>query len=340
MPKYRVKLLVQQTISGKAGSKKYVELINFRVESDIDKNYLKYYDVLMDKNEVIKHLKRLASKLKARKYLVLEDLRKIPGLEYYMQYHFRGFANALKAANLPSSKLAAAMRITNEDLLNYLRDLRKLFKRNPKVWDFTDDNELYKKYSDYKISWSIYKTRFGGLRNAIKLIEKDTPVSEPEIKVPETIMEGEDKAEFQGGKGRYWGEAAEIHVTAELLYRGFQAANIPVDVGLDILAVKDNNTFYFQVKHKDTSILQPIKITKSSFEKTGRGNVYYVFVLLSNEKRDFLIIPFHIVNDWIREGIAELSEDGYLIYIKKREGKYYLKEKQLDYYLNNWKLIK
>ncbi|PIY94919.1 MAG: hypothetical protein COY68_00980 [Candidatus Levybacteria bacterium CG_4_10_14_0_8_um_filter_35_23] len=288
----------------------------------------------MDKSEVVSQLKNLASELKTRKYLTLDDLRKIPRLEYYMQFHYRGLANALKAANLPSSKLAAAMRITNEELLDYLRNLKTKLKRNPKVWDFTDDKDLYKKYSDYKISWSIYKTRFGGLRQAIKLIEKDTTKKEDETK---NLIE---KTDFLGGKGRYWGEAAEIHVTAELLYRGFQAANIPVDEGLDILAVKDNNTFYFQVKHKDISNNQAIKITKSSFEKTGRGNVYYVFVLLSNEKRDFLIIPFHIVNDWIREGIAQATEDGYMIYIKVREGKYFIKEKGLDYYLNNWLLIK
>lgn len=288
--------------------------------------------MLVDKDEVIEHLKKLSLGLKTRDYLTLDDLRKIPRLEYYMQFHFRGFANALKAANLPSSKLAAAMRITNEELLSYLRDLRAKLNRNPKVWDFTDDIELYKKYSDYKISWSIYKTRFGGLREAIKLIEKDKIVREEDNKI---------LPDFLWGKGRYWGEAAEIHVTAELLYRGFQAANIPVDVGLDILAVKDNNTFYFQVKHKDISNNQAIKITKSSFEKTGRGNVYYVFVILSNSKRDFLIIPFHIVNDWIREGIAEATEDGYyLIYIKTKGSKYFLKEKDLDYYLNNWDLIK
>ncbi len=293
----------------------------------------------MDKNEVVIQLKKLASELKTRKYLTLDDLRRVPKLEYYMQYHYRGFANALKAANLPSSKLAASMRITNEELLDYLRDLKKELKRNPKVWDFTDDNELYKKYSDYKISWSIYKTRFGGLREAIKLIEKDPTKIDKVVKVSDETRKVTEKQEFFG-KGRYWGEAAEYHVTAELLYRGFQAGNIPVDEGLDILAVKDNNTFYFQVKHKDLSNSQAIKITKSSFEKTGRGNVYYVFVLLSNEKRDFLIIPFHIVNDWIREAIAEATEDGYLIYIKVREGKYFIKEKGLDYYLNNWELIK
>lgn len=294
----------------------------------------------MDKNEVISHLKKLASELKTKRYLILDDLHKIPRLEYYMNFHYRGLAKALKAANLPSSKLAAAMKITNEELLNYLRDLRTKLKRNPKVWDFIDDNELYKKYSDYKISWAIYKTRFGGLRNAIKLIEKDKIKIEDESKALNGNRDGIEKSDFLGGKGRYWGEAAEIHVTAELLYRGFQAANIPVDEGLDILAVKNNTTFYFQVKHKDINNNQAIKITKSSFEKTGRGNVYYVFVLLLNDKRDFLIIPFHIVNDWIREGIAMVTADGYMIYINVRGGKYYLKEKGLDYYLNNWDLIR
>jgi hypothetical protein len=294
----------------------------------------------VDKNEVILYLKRLASRLKTRKYLIRKDVRQIPGLDYYMQFHFHGFANALKAANLPSSKLAAAMRITNEELLDYLRKLKTKLKRNPKVWDFTDDNELYKKYSNYKISWSIYKTRFDGLREAIKLIEKDTIKAEDEIKVFNRNRSMLEDPDFLGGKGRYWGEAAEIHVTAELLYRGFQAANMPVDEGLDILAVKDSNTFYFQVKHKDTSNNQAIKITKNSFERTGRSNVYYVFVLLANDKRNFLIIPFHIVNDWIREGIAEATGDEYMIYIKVRDGKYYLKEKKLDYYLNNWGLIK
>lgn len=296
----------------------------------------------MDKNEVILHLKKLASKLEPGKYLTLKDLRTVPRLDYYTQYHYRGLANALIAANLPSSKLAASMRITNEELLEYLKELKTKHNRNPKVWDFIDDKSLYKKYSDYKINWSIYKSRFGGLRKAIQIIEKSNIKNKLDDVVKSTIdlKRSFENREFLGGKARYWGEAAELHVAAELLYRGYQAANIPVDVGLDILAVKDNNTYYFQVKHKDLNNNQGIKITKSSYEKTGGGNVYYVFVLLTNKQRDFLIVPYHIVNDWIREGIAEATEDGYIIYIKIKDDKYFIKEKALDYYLNNWDLIR
>ncbi|KKP34417.1 MAG: hypothetical protein UR23_C0039G0003 [Candidatus Roizmanbacteria bacterium GW2011_GWA2_32_13] len=291
----------------------------------------------MTKDEVIRNLKVLALRFKNKKYLTLKEVRSIPKLDYYIQFHFRKFGNALDAANLPSSKLAAGMKITNEQLLNYLIGLHNKLGRNPKVWDFKDDEDIYKKYSKYKISWSIYKTRFGGLRKAIELMGGGATKS-PKPSVINKNKQGNTELPWE--RRRFWGEAAEIHVMAELLYRGFQAANIPVDEGLDILAVKKNRTYYFQVKHKDLNNNQAIKITKSSFEKTGGGEVYYIFVLLSEDKRDFLIIPYHMMNDWIREKIVEDTNDGYLLYIKKRNNQYMLKEKTLKNYLNNWEDIK
>ena len=292
----------------------------------------------MTKNEVINNLKVLASRFKNKKYLTLKEIRSIPKLDYYIQFHFRKLGNALQVANLPSSKLAAGMNITNEQLLNYLVDLRNKLGRYPKVWDFTDDKDIYKKYSKYKITWSIYKSRFGGLTKARELtgMQKDKTKEYKTRSAEGNFGEGEETLP----KNRFWGEAAELHVLAELLYRQFQAANIPVDVGLDILAFKNNKTYYFQVKHKDLSNNQAIKITKSSFKKTGGGEVYYIFVLLSDNSRDFLIIPYHIMNDWIREKIVEDTSDGYLLYIKKQDNHYKLKEKTLNNYLNNWEDIK
>ena len=291
----------------------------------------------MTKDEVINSLKILASRFKNKNYLTLKEIRSVPKLDYYIQFHFRKLGIALQAANLSSSKLAAGMKITNEQLLNYLVDLRSKLGRNPKVWDFTDDKDIYKKYSEYKISWSIFKTRFGGLRKAIELIGADAVKT---TKSPVTNKNKQSDTKFSWEKRRFWGEAAEIHVMAELLYRGFQAANIPVDEGLDILAVKENRTYYFQVKHKDLNNNQAIKITKNSFEKTGGGEVYYIFVLLSDNNREFLIIPYHIMNDWIREKIVEDTDDGYLLYITKQNNHYKLKEKTLRNYLNNWDDIK
>ncbi len=172
------------------------------------------------------------------------------------------------------------------------------------------------------------------------MIETKTVKDKRLVKTIKDKKREKQDAEFLQDKRRFWGQAAELHVVAELLYHGFQAANIPVDVGLDILAVKNNKTFYFQVKHKDMSNNHAIILTKSSFEKSGGGDVYYIFVLLSDEKREFLIIPYHIVNDWIREGIAEATNTGYLIYINKEGEKFKLKEKVLNNYLERWEDIK
>ncbi|OGK46781.1 hypothetical protein A3A93_04005 [Candidatus Roizmanbacteria bacterium RIFCSPLOWO2_01_FULL_38_12] len=294
----------------------------------------------MDRQKVVENLKKLASQLKTKKYLTGEDLKKIPKLNYYTSFHFRTLANALKAAGLPSSKLAAAMNTSNEELLQYLKDLNRELGQIPTVWHIQHDEKLYKKYSNEKIVWSLYKSRFGGLTKARELAGiKDKSLFFKEAKSASNQQENDENLP----KNRFWGEAAELHVLAELLYRKFQAANVPVDVGLDILAIKNNKTYYFQVKHKDLSNNQAIKITKSSFEKTGSGEVYYIFVLLTDKKRDFLIIPYHIINDWIREKIIEDTDDGYLIYIKHNkngEEHYVLKEKMLDRFLNNWEIIR
>lgn len=298
----------------------------------------------MDKNQVISNLKAIAAQRKNNRYITLKDLRSKPGLEYYVYYHFGRLGNALQAANLPSSKLAASMKVTNENLLNYLVDLNNKLGHNPSVFDIDRDDEVYKNYSESKFSWSIFKTRFGGLRKALEQIKQperntvSTPLPTLQIKDQKT-----ESREFFHNKNRFYGKAAELHVTAELLYRGFQAANIPVDEGLDVLAVKNNKTFYFQVKHKDLNSNLPIKLTKRSFERSGGGDVYYIFVLLSEseEKRDFLIIPFHIVSDWIREGLAEEKEDDYLIFIKKDGDDYKLKDIKLNKkYRGKWENIK
>lgn len=296
----------------------------------------------MNKEEVIDHLKKLALQLNNKEYITLENIRSVPKLDYYIHFYFRGLGNALKAAGLPSSKLASSMSIRNENLLDYLKDLRQKLDHDPTVWDIQDDMQTYKKYSVNKFSWSIFKSRFGGLRKAIGLANQGQGINITSNVPARSLIKKQENEnpEFFQNKNRFFGKAAELHVTAELMYRGFQAANIPVDEGLDILAVKSNKTFYFQVKHKDLSNNEQIHITKSSFERRGGGDVYYIFVLLSNNSRNFLIIPYHIINDWIRTGLAEEKEKGYSFLVRSVEGKYKLKNIELNKYLNRWEDIK
>lgn len=294
----------------------------------------------MKKTEVISSLKKLSSRLKDKKYITEKDVRSVPKLSYYIYVHFRTLGNALREANLPSSRLASSMSISNENLLSYLKDFKKELGHPPRAWDIENDEKIYKKYSNQKFSWGIFKTRFGGLVKARELSEKKSVKGDKDKKTPVTKRRDDKDIKYFEQKKRFWGEAAELHVTAELLYLGFQAANIPVDEGLDILAVKDKKTFYFQIKHKDLGNNQPIKLTKSSYEKTGAGDVYFIFVLLSEKKRQFLIVPYHIVNDWIRAGLVKETEKHYLIDIKEKDGKFELGEKSLEKYRERWEDIR
>lgn len=303
------------------------------------------FDILicMNKDEVISQLKSLAFRLKSNEYITAKDVRSVPKLSYYVFRHFRTLGNALKTAKLPSSKLASSMNIKSEDLLSYLKDLSERINHSPTVWDIESDESVYKKYSEKKFSWKIFKTRFKGLRKAREQMElEDTKNNWNRSTLAEkTKIEIEkDNPEFFQNKNRFFGKAAELHVAAELMYHGFQAANIPVDEGLDILAVKSNKTFYFQVKHKDLNNNEQIHITRSSFEKRGGGDVYYIFVLLSDKIRSFLIIPFHIINDWIRVGLAEEKEKGYSFFIKKNGDNYWLRDVPLDKYRDRWEDIR
>lgn len=291
----------------------------------------------MDKKTVIEELRKLAKSI-GRDTVLQKDIRTVPKLDYYLMFYFRNLGTALKEAGLSSSPLASKMIITNEQLLEYLRKLKEKNGKIPNILDITHDDKVYKEFSDKKFSWRIFKTRFGGIRDALKRLD-NSAVYADEVKSENAEIE-KDNPEFFQNKNRFFGKAAELHVTAELMYRGFQAANIPVDEGLDVLAVKSNKTFYFQVKHKDLNSSERIHITKSSFEKRGGGDVYYIFVLLSDEVRNFLIIPYHIINDWIRAGLAEEGEKGYSFLIKKVDGEYKLKDVGLNKYLNRWEDIK
>jgi hypothetical protein len=283
----------------------------------------------MQKQEVIDTLKNLASKNKEKEYLTLKEIRAIPKLDYYIQFYFKGLANALLAAELPSSKLAAAMKITNEDLLSYLKELRGKLGRDPKIWDLTNDNDVYKRYSKYKISWVIYRKRFGGFKKAIELAGSSS------------IKKDDSKdLKFPKPKKIFLEQAAKINVIAELLYREFQIEDILIDAESDILAIKNSKFFWFRVKYKDFSDYQKIKIAKSSFEKSVIEEVRYIFVLLSDAKRDFLIVPYNIIGNWIAKKIIDDAGDSYIMDIKIKGKKYALKGKLLNTYLNNWDNIK
>jgi len=265
----------------------------------------------MTKKELLVRLQKLAEKL-GSKTLKQKDI-KSNGLEYWIRRYYRYQAEAIREAGLKPTELAEKMSVTDDELLDYLKDLRRKGKK-PTTMDIARDG---------KFSWKIFKTRFGSLREAVRQLEREQNVNTNKQNNEHKLTTSQAVGESDGfDKKRHYGRAAELHVTAELIYHGFQAGNIPIDEGLDILAVKNNKTYYFQVKHKDLGNNQSVKITKSSYEKKGGGDVYYIFVLLFGEQRKFLIAPYHRINDWKGDGWLSEEAKEYLLKIKEDDGRF------------------
>jgi len=166
---------------------------------------------------------------------------------------------------------------------------------------------------------------------------KETP------KIIEAEKEEEEKIVIAGG---FTGKGGEHLVCSELLFRGFNASIMSVDVGMDIVAVKDNQLFGIQVKTSNLNSFDTyvFDIRKVSFERHSNGNIYYIFVLHGEKKSNFLILPFHEVEKKVHEkAILEVGHGKrYRVNIKFRNNKVYLgnMDHEMDYFLDNWNLIK
>ncbi len=162
-------------------------------------------------------------------------------------------------------------------------------------------------------------------------------------KIVEAEKEEEEKIIVEGG---FIGKGGEHLVCSELLFRGFNASIMSVDVGVDLSAIKDNKFFGIQVKtaRKNNSEIYNFHIRRKSFERFNQGNIFYILVLRDGINNSFLILPASEVEKKIKEGaiFAVNNKTGYALSIKFRDGNFYLgnKEHEMGYFLDDWSLIK
>lgn len=152
----------------------------------------------------------------------------------------------------------------------------------------------------------------------------------------------EEKIKIESG---YTGKGGEHLVCSELLFRGFNASIMSVDVGMDIIATRDNKLFGIQVKTSNLNKFNTYNfdVRKVSFERHNSGGVYYIFVLHNEKRNTFLILPYHEMAKKVHEGAIKeiLGGSRYRVRILARGSKVYIgnKEHEINYYLNNWGVI-
>lgn len=145
---------------------------------------------------------------------------------------------------------------------------------------------------------------------------------------------------------QFIGKAGEYMVVGELLFRGYNASIMSVDIGQDIVATKDNKLFDIQVKTSQENKFNRYvcDIRKSAFEKFDTKNMFYIFVLKRMNETNFLILPSSKIEENVSsKHILTINDDkSYRVNISIRDGKPYLGKQKNDvsFYYNNWELIK
>jgi len=114
----------------------------------------------------------------------------------------------------------------------------------------------------------------------------------------------------------YTGKAGEFAVTSELLFNGFNAGIIAVDDGIDVVAMKNNDLFYFQVK---TIVLTnnrtlSTSIKYSSFTKYEKNKTFYIIVFRHKVKtgqvvNDLIIFSNQDIKDLIAKNVLSISKE-------------------------------
>jgi hypothetical protein len=170
------------------------------------------------------------------------------------------------------------------------------------------------------------------------------PISAKEkVAMKKGEKEEEEKIKIEGA---FVGKAGEHLVCSELLFRGFNASIMSVDIGMDITATKDNKLYSIQVKTANLNQYNyyNFDVRKISFEKDHGSNVFYVFVLKGEETNNYLILPRIIIEQKVHEkAILEINGGKtYRVNIRMREGNIFLGNKahEVSYFKNNWSVIK
>lgn len=280
------------------------------------------------KREVIlEQIKNVSIKLGKVRFSRAEFFKNsdIPITRRDIQKEFGSFAKAMVAAEFKPERWYS---LSDEDLFKAYEGAFKKLGHYP--LGHPGERELSELTP---IAGTTFRKRFGGLKNFLfeyknwLLDEKNrtkqkTISGKVTVVLPEKLSERKEADmvnivktktfeladEYIVNQRRYVGKGAENLVVAELLFRGFNAQILQVDEGIDVFAtnLKKNELYLIQVKytHFEEGIAsRSITITVSSFEKNKKANVYYIFVLdRENKERDFLIIPFHLIDHLIKNG--------------------------------------
>lgn len=140
--------------------------------------------------------------------------------------------------------------------------------------------------------------------------------------------------------GKWW----ELAVSSELLFKWFNTSIPNVDDGIDIIATKNNQFYYFQVKSitkpQENIHNFPFRVKCSSFDRWNNNSVYYVFVVRHKYNdsiaNDYLIVHNNILSFMIQQWTVTKSINGYYCFnIRKSQNQWLIGNNDITHTCNN-----
>lgn len=137
------------------------------------------------------------------------------------------------------------------------------------------------------------------------------------------------------------GKAGEMAVCSELLFREFYASAMTVDDGVDIVALKNDKTFYIQVKTVQIKSNEnfSIRINTNSYDRYNRGDCFYIFVA-RGEQNKFIVATAHDIWRWTQNGHATRNDKNITITFSQNMGSLFVKEENINSLIDAFDIIK
>lgn len=220
----------------------------------------------------------------------------------------------------------------------------------------SDEEELKKSFSNAitndirnnkKSVFRKVPNKKGGYKKGVYKIKKE------KISDKKLIIAGIKKADgafMPKVTTTYIGKGGEYAVMSELLFRGYNANIMTVDDGIDIIASKGTKFFYIQVKttHLNNGKISPPSIKKERFDKYSKHDTYYIFVVRyyykKTSRNEFLIFKHTDLEKLINTKFICADKPSLAINILIEEDNFFIhrngKKENIDYYFNNFELIK
>lgn len=169
---------------------------------------------------------------------------------------------------------------------------------------------------------------------------KPEPKDEPVVEEPkdDEMDDDQKRYDFTGLAGEHW-------VQSKLLFQRYETSRPVPDMGIDLVARKDGNSFYLQVKtsnKKGNAWYFPLR--EKAFKRLCDVGAYHVLVMRSpNGKIHCAVLPRSFMKVMIKTGKINLvnmgkSHKGYQVRIAENGGAYSIKGADVSPYVDNWSL--